>query len=75
MVAGAVFGIFWLRVLKMFQGKPYSFMITIAALMVVYSIVEYVGGSGPMSALIFGLVLSNKDEFARNWRKKYGDYR
>ncbi len=67
-VAGALFGIIWLKVLKVFQGKPYSFMITIAALMLVYSMVEYVGGSGAMSALIFGLVLSNKDEFARMFK-------
>lgn len=64
------FGIFWLRILKRLYGKPFSFMITIAALFVLYGFVELVGGSGAMAALIFGLVLGNKDEIARMFKIK-----
>jgi cell volume regulation protein A len=64
------FGIFWLRILKRLYGKPFSFMITIAALFILYGFVEFVGGSGAMAALIFGLVLGNKDEIARMFKIK-----
>jgi cell volume regulation protein A len=69
-VAALVFGIIWLRTLKRLQGKPFSFMITIAALLLIYSGVEMVGGSGFVAALVFGLVLGNKEEVARMFRIK-----
>lgn len=58
-VIALIFGLFWLWVLRYFEGKPYEFMITIAALFVLYACVEQLGGSGPLSSLIFGMVLSN----------------
>jgi cell volume regulation protein A len=69
-LVGLFFGIFWLRILKRLYGKPFSFMITIAALFILYGFVELVGGSGAMAALIFGLVLGNKDEIARMFKIK-----
>ncbi len=60
-----LFGILWLWVLKRLEGKPFSFMITIAALLVLYALAEYIHVSGAIAALVFGLVLSNKDEIAR----------
>jgi cell volume regulation protein A len=69
-VGGLVFGIIWLRILTMLKGKPFSFMITIAALLLLYSGVELVEGSGFVAALVFGLVLGNKDEVSRMFRIK-----
>ncbi len=60
-----LFGVLWLWVLKRLEGKPFSFMITIAALLVLYAITEFIHVSGAIAALVFGLVLSNKDEIAR----------
>ncbi len=60
-----LFGVFWLWVLKCLEGKPFSFMITIAALLVLYAMTEFIHVSGAIAALVFGLVLSNKDEIAR----------
>ncbi len=67
---GLLFGIAWLMVLKKVHGKPFSFMITIAALLILYSAVEYIQVSGAIAALVFGLVLSNKDEFKRMFKLK-----
>ncbi len=67
---GLIFGIAWLKILRRLYGKPFSFMITIAALFMLYGIVEFVGGSGAMAALIFGLVLGNKEEIARMFKIK-----
>ena len=60
-----LFGVLWLWVLTRLEGKPFSFMITIAALLVLYAIAEFIHVSGAIAALVFGLVLSNKDEIAR----------
>ncbi|MFO7618515.1 MAG: cation:proton antiporter [Thermoplasmata archaeon] len=60
-----LFGVFWLMVLKKMEGKPFAFMVTIAALLVLYAVAEFIQVSGAIAALIFGLVLSNKDEIAR----------
>ncbi|MCK4266188.1 MAG: cation:proton antiporter, partial [Thermoplasmata archaeon] len=60
-----LFGVFWLAILKRLEGKSFSFMITIAALLVLYAATEYIQVSGAIAALVFGLVLSNKDEIAR----------
>ena len=60
-----LFGVFWLWVLTRLEGKPFSFMITIAALLVLYAMTEFIHVSGAIAALVFGLVLSNKDEIAR----------
>lgn len=67
---GLIFGIAWLRILRRLYGKAFSFMITIAALFLLYGLVEFVGGSGAMAALIFGLVLGNKEEIARMFKMK-----
>jgi cell volume regulation protein A len=69
-VGGLVFGIVWLRLLSVLKGKPFSFMITIAALLLLYSGIELVEGSGLVAALVFGLVLGNKDEVIRMFRIK-----
>lgn len=69
-VGGLVFGIIWLRMLSVLKGKPFSFMITIAALLLLYAGVQIVNGSGLVAALVFGLVLGNKDEMIRMFRIK-----
>lgn len=69
-VIALIFGILWLKVLKSLQGKPYSFMITIAALLVLYGLVEFLRGSGVIAALVFGFVLSNRDEVTRMFKMK-----
>jgi cell volume regulation protein A len=69
---GFLFGVLWLTVLKRLEGKPFSFMITIAALFMLYAVVEFIDVSGAVAALVFGLVLSNKEEIARMLKIKTG---
>jgi len=69
-VIGVFFGVFWLVVLTRLYGKPFSYMITLAALLLLYGGVEYVKGSGAMAALIFGIVIGNKEEFGNFFRIK-----
>ena len=67
-VIAFVFGVIWLRLLTSLSGRPFAYMITFAALLVLYAGVEIVGGSGAAAALVFGLVLGNHDEIARMFK-------
>lgn len=56
---GAVGGVIWVFVLTKILGKNIMNMITIAFLLVVYVITEYLGGNGAIAGLFFGIVLKN----------------
>ncbi len=55
-------GILWARFMGMLQGQPLSYMLTLAAILVLYNIAELVGGNGAITILLFGLVLGNMEE-------------
>lgn len=54
-------GAFWIWVLLKLRERTYAYMITLAALLLVYSLNTFLGGSGPVSVLIFGLVIGNRE--------------
>lgn len=56
---GAVVGFLWLQALRFLSGTGLSFTTTLGVLLLTYGAVELMGGSGPFSSLILGLVLSN----------------
>ncbi len=64
-VIAVVLGIAWLELLRVMKGRAYSYMITLATVLGLYAIVEYLGGAGAVSALVFGIVLSNGKELSR----------
>ena len=58
-VIGIIAGLIWIvLVIKVFQDRK-SYMITIAYLVMIYVITEYLNGNGAIAALFFGLVLKN----------------
>jgi cell volume regulation protein A len=61
-VLGFIGGIVWLKALEYFERKPYEYLVTLAVLMFLYSITEFFGGNGAISALVFGLVLGNSED-------------
>lgn len=67
-VIGVIIGIIWIiiitKVLK--HNKPY--MITIAYLLLVYVITEYLNGNGAIAALFFGLILKNSKQLTSIFR-------
>lgn len=69
LAVGVVAGLLWLRVLSNMQRKPFGFMITIAALFILYAGTEVLGGSGGMAALTFGLILGNHRQIAASLAK------
>ena len=58
-VAGTVFGFFWFKVLNVLEERKYSYMVTLGAMLIVVAAVDYLGGSGPIAVLIFGIILGN----------------
>lgn len=59
---GFIFGIIWLKVLSHLKGNSYDYLITLSALLIIYSIVGFIGGNGAIAVLIFGIVLGNSED-------------
>lgn len=67
---GFIVGVIWIRVLAAADNQEYTYMLTIAALILCYVGSEQLGGSGALSALLFGLVLGNYWEVYKVFSKK-----
>lgn len=62
---GMVSGVVWLSALKVIQGQLYDDITTLATVLLLFAIVEMLGGNGAIFALTFGLILGNGKEIAR----------
>lgn len=62
-VSGVVAGLSWLKMLELFRERKYSYMTTLAAMLMVFAVVDFLGGSGPIAILIFGIILGNSHDF------------
>jgi cell volume regulation protein A len=62
---GLFSGIAWLVLLKKVAYLPFSYMLTLAIAILAYAISEVLGGSGALSALLFGLMLGNENEILK----------
>ncbi len=67
-VLGAVVGIIWIRILYLIRKEEYTYMLTLGVLIGCYAASETFGGSGPLAALLFGLMLGNDAEIFRTLR-------
>lgn len=67
-VVGAVAGIIWVKLLSFFEKKPYEYLVTLAVLMFLYAFVQFFGGNGAITALVFGIVLGNSEDLTRMLR-------
>ncbi len=66
---GIVAGIIWILLVESIFKRQKSYMITIAYLIIIYVLTEFLNGSGAIAALFFGLVLKNSrqlTQIARN---------
>lgn len=61
-VLGAIIGIGWLSVLKRVAKEGYSYILTLGVVLLAYALSEFLGGSGALSALLFGMILGNEKE-------------
>jgi cell volume regulation protein A len=61
-VLGVIFGFIWLSVLKRMAKVSYAYMLTLAVVLLAYAFSEYLGGSGSLCCLLFGIMLGNEKE-------------
>ncbi|MDZ4733481.1 MAG: cation:proton antiporter [Nitrospirota bacterium] len=59
LLLATIAGALWARLLAWMQGQTLSYMLTLAAILVLYYVAELLGGNGAITILLFGLVLSN----------------
>jgi cell volume regulation protein A len=66
---GAVFGLvvslIWLGILSRMKDEPYRYMLTLAVLFLTYLLSEYLGGSGALSVIVFGIILGNEEGISK----------
>lgn len=67
---GAALGVLALFLLRRIAYLPFSYMLTLAIALFAYAISETLGGSGALSALLFGLVLGNEIAIFKLLRRK-----
>lgn len=64
-VIGAGAGLFWLRIMGWVMSFPNTQFTTMAFMLVVYGVAEYIGYSGAIASLAFGIVLGNYNTFSK----------
>jgi cell volume regulation protein A len=63
-VLGFTSGIAWLFLLNKIKDN-FDYMLTLAILLLIYTFVEYIGGSGAVASLVFGIVLGSGKIFSK----------
>lgn len=63
-------GIPWMFVTTKLGNAQHAYMLTLGILFVLYFAATYLGESGALTALVFGMMLGNKDRFARVFKFK-----
>ena len=64
---GVAGGIAWIFALRGLKGHAHSYMLTFATTLGVYGTSEFLGGSGDMSILLFGLAVGNRTAILRRF--------
>jgi len=68
-VLGIAIGLVWLSILPKLAEEQYRYMVTLAAIFLTYFASEFLGGSGAISALLFGLILANSGDILTFFRR------
>lgn len=67
-VLGAAVGVVWIRMLLLMRKEEYTYMLTLGVVVGCFAASEIFGGSGPLTALLFGLMLGNDKEIFKTLR-------
>ncbi|MFH1789027.1 MAG: cation:proton antiporter [Candidatus Altiarchaeota archaeon] len=67
-VIALVVAVIWIGILKNFHGKPFGYLLTVAVIFIMYSVVEYIKGNGAISVLVFGMIVGNARNLAKYMR-------
>ncbi|NOS76576.1 MAG: hypothetical protein HOP35_01380 [Nitrospira sp.] len=72
LVLATIAGSVWARLLTWLAGQTLSYMLTLAAILVLYYVAELVGASGAITILMFGLVLRTWKRLQAGWYGRFG---
>jgi len=64
-VAGVIAGFAWNKLVQALDDKSFEYVLTLAAALILYAAVEFIGGNGAISVLSFGVVLGSYGELSR----------
>jgi len=70
---GIISGIVWTKILQRLNRQPFSYMITIAAMLIVFSVTNFLvdkAGGGAIAVLVLGLTIGNWDEISKVLKQK-----
>ena len=72
-VIGALIGMAWVPVMSYLQRKryDYSYVASLAIAFLLYVLIETINGSGPISVLVFGVIISNGENIFRSLKYKH----
>ncbi|MCL5009546.1 MAG: cation:proton antiporter, partial [Candidatus Parvarchaeota archaeon] len=72
-VLGALVGMAWVPIMSYLQKKKYeySYVASLAIAFLLYITVQVMGGSGPISALVFGILLANGESIFRSLKYRH----
>ncbi|MBM4236950.1 MAG: hypothetical protein FJ151_00505 [Euryarchaeota archaeon] len=76
-IMGVVAGIVWMRILAKLSRQPFSYMITLAAILFVFAFTELLTqktGGGAIAALVFGIIIANKKEIEEVFMVRDGKF-
>ena len=69
-VLGGLFGMAWINLSDKLRRLNFYYMLTLAIMLVLYIITEFMAGSGAIAALVFGIMLGNMGEIGKMLRFK-----
>lgn len=64
-VVGLAAAVAWFSVLRRIKGAGFDYLLTLAAVFIIYAFVEGVRGNGAVAVLVFGLGLSNAQSISK----------
>lgn len=69
-ILGGVFGMAWINLSDKLRKLNFYYMLTLAIMLVLYIVTEFMAGSGAIAALVFGVILGNMGEIGKMLRFK-----
>jgi potassium/hydrogen antiporter len=69
-VLGAVLGFAWVYILYRFQKQKFTYVLSIALVLISYSLTTELGGNGILAVLVFGILLGNHQLINRFLKKQ-----
>jgi cell volume regulation protein A len=69
-VLGALLSLAWVFILERFQKQKFTYVLTLALVLITYSVNSQLGGNGVLAVLVFGIILGNYYLVNRLFRKQ-----